>query len=90
MVLKVYTTNLGFQSNPIPTFSPIFNPRTLPYKTPKLFESSSSHRNVYVYRSSIVDNQQLVSFDEPENQLIDALIGIQGQGRSASPQQLNV
>uniref|UniRef100_A0A2N9IST9 Plastid lipid-associated protein/fibrillin conserved domain-containing protein n=1 Tax=Fagus sylvatica TaxID=28930 RepID=A0A2N9IST9_FAGSY len=89
MVLKVYTTNLGFQSNPIPTFSPIFNPRTLPYKTPKLFESSSSHRNVYVYRSSIVDNQQLVSFNEPENQLIDALIGIQGRGRSASPQQLN-
>ncbi|GMY21124.1 probable plastid-lipid-associated protein 12, chloroplastic isoform X1 [Fagus crenata] len=39
--------------------------------------------------STIVDNQQLVSFNEPENQLIDALIGIQGQGRSASPQQLN-
>ncbi|XP_030955639.1 probable plastid-lipid-associated protein 12, chloroplastic isoform X1 [Quercus lobata] len=89
MFLKVYTTNLGFQSNPVPTFSPIFNPRTLPYKTPKLFESSSSHRNVFVYRSNVVDKQQLVSFNEPENQLIEALIGIQGRGRSASPQQLS-
>nr|XP_023880336.1 probable plastid-lipid-associated protein 12, chloroplastic isoform X2 [Quercus suber] len=89
MFLKVYTTNLGFQSNPVPTFSPIFNPRTLPYKTPKFFESSSSHRNVFVYRSNVVDKQQLVSFNEPENQLIEALIGIQGRGRSASPQQLS-
>ncbi|KAF3964189.1 hypothetical protein CMV_011491 [Castanea mollissima] len=89
MFLKVYTTNLGFQSNPVPTSSPIFNPRTLPFKTPKLFESSSSHRNVFVYRSNVVDKQQLVSFNEPENQLIEALIGIQGRGRSASPQQLS-
>lgn len=90
MFLKVYTSNLGFQSNPVPTFSPIFNPRTLPFKTPKLFESSSGHRNVFVYRSNVVDKQQLVSFNEPENQLIEALIGIQGRGRSASPQQLSV
>ncbi|KAM4096853.1 hypothetical protein ACJW30_08G136200 [Castanea mollissima] len=89
MFLKVYTTNLGFQSNPVPTSSPIFNPRTLPFKTPKLFESSSGHRNVFVYRSNVVDKQQLVSFNEPENQLIEALIGIQGRGRSASPQQLS-
>lgn len=36
-----------------------------------------------------MDKQQLVSFNEPENQLIEALIGIQGRGRSASPQQLS-
>ncbi|KAM3740907.1 hypothetical protein ACB098_08G135000 [Castanea mollissima] len=39
--------------------------------------------------SNVVDKQQLVSFNEPENQLIEALIGIQGRGRSASPQQLS-
>ncbi|KAK9999738.1 hypothetical protein SO802_019341 [Lithocarpus litseifolius] len=89
MFLKVYASYLGFQSNPVPTFSPIFSPRTLPFKTPKLFEPSSSHRNVFVYRSNVVDKQQLVSFNEPENQLIEALIGIQGRGRSASPQQLS-
>ncbi|PIA53133.1 hypothetical protein AQUCO_00900028v1 [Aquilegia coerulea] len=44
--------------------------------------------------SSLVDDQQLssssssVSFTEAENLLIEAVIGIQGRGRSASPQQI--
>ncbi|KAA0041357.1 hypothetical protein IC582_009810 [Cucumis melo] len=42
-------------------------------------------------RSSLVDEQQkeVVSFSEPENSLIDALIGVQGRGRSVSSQQLS-
>ena len=43
-------------------------------------------------RSSLVDEQQkeVVSFSQPENSLIDALIGVQGRGRSVSSQQLSV
>jgi len=33
---------------------------------------------------------QQISFTESENSLIEALLGIQGRGRSSSPQQLNV
>jgi hypothetical protein len=90
MALKVYTTNLGLQWNPTPTFSPRFSPRTLRYKSRKLFECSRSSRDVSVNGSNLVDEQQQVSFTEPENQLVEALIGIQGRGRSASPQQLSV
>jgi hypothetical protein len=93
MALKVYTTNLGtYQWNPTPTFSPIFTPTTLRYKSPspKLLEFPRSRRDVSVRGSNLVDEQQQIAFTEPENQLIDALIGIQGRGRSASPQQLSV
>ncbi|KAE8037012.1 hypothetical protein FH972_009639 [Carpinus fangiana] len=92
MALKVYTTNFGtYQWNPTPTFSPIFTPTTLRYKSPspKLLEFSRSRRDVSVRGSNLVDEQQQIAFTEPENQLIDALIGIQGRGRSASPQQLS-
>ncbi|XP_022987046.1 probable plastid-lipid-associated protein 12, chloroplastic isoform X2 [Cucurbita maxima] len=42
-------------------------------------------------RSSLVDEQQkeVVSFSEPENSLIEALIGVQGRGRAVSSQQLS-
>ncbi|CAI0439914.1 unnamed protein product [Linum tenue] len=44
-------------------------------------------------QSSLTNQQQqqkdIPLFSEPENRLIDALIGIQGRGKSASPQQLN-
>lgn len=40
-------------------------------------------------RCALLDEQQgQVSFTEEENSLIEALVGIQGRGRSASPQQL--
>lgn len=46
-------------------------------------------------RFALLDEQQqrqqaLVSFTDEENSLIEALLGIQGRGRSASPQQLTV
>ncbi|XP_020584058.1 probable plastid-lipid-associated protein 12, chloroplastic isoform X3 [Phalaenopsis equestris] len=37
--------------------------------------------------ASLVEERE-ISFTEPESALVDALIGIQGRGRSASPQQL--
>ncbi|PWA86762.1 plastid-lipid associated protein PAP / fibrillin family protein [Artemisia annua] len=37
---------------------------------------------------SAVDEQQKISFSDAESSLISSLIGIQGRGRSASPQQL--
>lgn len=51
------------------------------------------HRHIRLRcRSSLVDEQQkeVVSFSEPENSLIEALIGVQGRGRSVSSQQLSV
>lgn len=50
----------------------------------------SSVKKTHVCQSSLVDEQQQqISFNEQENQLINALVGIQGRGKSASPQQLN-
>ncbi|KAI9114828.1 hypothetical protein K1719_013841 [Acacia pycnantha] len=50
----------------------------------------SSPKDSFVVRSSQVQQQEeQIPFTEPENSLIDALIGIQGRGRSASPQQLD-
>ncbi|KAK8649238.1 hypothetical protein V6N13_129971 [Hibiscus sabdariffa] len=50
--------------------------------------SPSIRKTLRICRSSLV-NQQQASFTDQEKQLIDALIGIQGRGRSASPRQLN-
>ena len=77
-------TNLGFGFRPVPTF--------IPSKT-------CFTRKNQIYRSvscSLVNKQQQqqsvdqVSFSKDENSLIEALIGIQGRGRSASPLQLQV
>ncbi|XWS52421.1 hypothetical protein CRYUN_Cryun11dG0069600 [Craigia yunnanensis] len=49
-------------------------------------------KSLRICRCSLVNEQkqqQQASFTEQEKQLIDALIGIQGRGRSASPQRLN-
>ncbi|XP_050219808.1 probable plastid-lipid-associated protein 12, chloroplastic [Mercurialis annua] len=47
----------------------------------------NSRKCRHVCQSSAVDEQQ-ISFSEPETHLIDALIGIQGRGKSATPRQL--
>lgn len=79
-------TNLGFGFRPVPTF--------IPSKT--CFTRNLLRKN-QIYRSvscSLVNKQQQsvdqVSFSKDENSLIEALIGIQGRGRSASPLQLQV
>ncbi|XP_021895688.1 probable plastid-lipid-associated protein 12, chloroplastic [Carica papaya] len=70
--------------------SPLLNSGTFAFRHQKLRKKSfRSRKNLHVHRSSLVGEQQKVSFTEPETQLIEALIGIQGRGRSASPQQLN-
>ncbi|CBI16461.3 hypothetical protein VitviT2T_007797 [Vitis vinifera] len=87
--MAIEIANLGFQLNPLPTFSPVFVPRTV-LKSSK--RCRFDRRNLLLLRppaSSLVDEQPQVSFTEPENRLIDSLVGIQGRGRSASPQQLS-
>ncbi|KAL6203783.1 hypothetical protein ACLB2K_027482 [Fragaria x ananassa] len=71
------------------TSAPTFHSRqflhrpTFPPKTTLRFRNSSSST-----RANSLTAEQ-VSFTEEENSLVEALIGIQGRGRSASPQQLN-
>ncbi|XVF69745.1 hypothetical protein PTKIN_Ptkin11bG0106400 [Pterospermum kingtungense] len=65
--------------------------RTLRSPIPKTFNLKPPIRKSFrICHSSLVNQQQQeASFTEEEKQLIDALIGIQGRGRSASPHQLN-
>nr|UWI82204.1 putative plastid-lipid-associated protein 12 [Populus tomentosa] len=84
MALRFHAAiNLSLQLSPSPTlFAPSF------CKPQKLLKSSV--KKTHVCQSSLVDEQQQqISFNEQENQLINALVGIQGRGKSASPQQLN-
>lgn len=74
------------------TVSSIYRPSL--FTAASLNSSPSSSRinrtnNSIVLRASLVQ-QQDAQFTQEENQLIDALIGIQGRGRSASPTKLNV
>ncbi|EOY32417.1 Structural molecule, putative isoform 2 [Theobroma cacao] len=59
---------------------------------PSLFKPSvnpnPNRLTLHICRCSLVNEQQ-ASFTEQEKRLIDALIGIQGRGRSASSNQLN-
>lgn len=91
MALNVHPTYLRFQSSSNAAFSLI--PCSLRFTSPNPFKSSRIPLDRFICRSSQVqqqEEQEQVPFTEPENSLIDALIGIQGRGRSASPQQLNV
>ncbi|CAK9314149.1 unnamed protein product [Citrullus colocynthis] len=59
---------------------------------PPIKRCDRHHRHIRLRcRSSLVDEQQkeVVLFSEPENSLIEALIGVQGRGRSVSSQQLS-
>lgn len=86
MALKVNATT--------PTFllhRSFFTPQT-PYLPPiKPYHRNHTHIRLRC-RSSLLDEQrkEAVSFSEPENSLIQALIGVQGRGRSVSSQQLTV
>ncbi|XP_030512632.1 probable plastid-lipid-associated protein 12, chloroplastic [Rhodamnia argentea] len=66
-------------------------PQTLNRRSPKSVEyrRNRGRDGLVACRSSLVGEQQEASpFTDPETQLIEALIGIQGRGRSANPQQL--
>ncbi|KAF8403912.1 hypothetical protein HHK36_012018 [Tetracentron sinense] len=83
--MAVGVAQLGFRLNSTPPFGP-FSQRNRP-RFPKSLESCRRKLISRPLSSSLVDEQQ-ISFTEPENLLIEALIGIQGRGRSASPLQL--
>ncbi|KAH7833641.1 hypothetical protein Vadar_008361 [Vaccinium darrowii] len=89
---------LGLQLAPLPTILlRKSSPRRSRLQFRFGFEPSVNRRAAFLLRPpscSLVDEQQkqgteVVSlFNEQENALVEALIGIQGRGRSASPQQL--
>ncbi|KAF5748800.1 plastid-lipid-associated protein 12 chloroplastic [Tripterygium wilfordii] len=91
MALKFCATNSGLQLNSSHAFSSSLKPKPLvSLKSHISFKSFRNQRHLKICQSSLVDEQQQeTSFSDAENQLIDALIGIQGRGRSASPRQLN-
>ncbi|KAF6139179.1 hypothetical protein GIB67_023232 [Kingdonia uniflora] len=77
--MAVEVTKLGFHLNSSPSLA----------STRKLSKASFAPRKLLdISASSIVEQQRNVSFTEPETRLIGALLGIQGRGRNASPQQL--
>lgn len=83
--------NVGFGLRPLSAFTPSTTCSAFGLQgARKLLRNEKIHRFV---SCSLVNKQQSmdqVSFSEDENLLIEALIGIQGRGRSASPQQLQV
>ncbi|KAK4266520.1 hypothetical protein QN277_027424 [Acacia crassicarpa] len=75
----------GFHFPPNSAFS--LPPSSIRLSSPK---SCLIPKDSFVVRFSQVQQQEeQLPFTEPENSLIDALIGIQGRGRSASPHQLD-
>lgn len=83
----------GLQLNTVTPSPALLAPQTLDRRSPKSVEYRRSRRRdgLVACRSSLVGEQQEASpFTDPETQLIEALIGIQGRGRSATPQQLQV
>ncbi|ESQ30365.1 hypothetical protein EUTSA_v10011532mg [Eutrema salsugineum] len=95
--LRFYTVEMSLQClSPCPS-SPISlsssSPRYHLLKTTN--KIPNSHRNCRTLRiscsssSTVTDQTQQSSFNDAEMKLIDALIGIQGRGKSASPKQLN-
>ncbi|XP_043691086.1 probable plastid-lipid-associated protein 12, chloroplastic [Telopea speciosissima] len=83
--MAVEVAKLGFHWNSSSVSIP-FAPRCR-LKPLNPFQSSQRKLLAAPLSSSLVEEQPL-SFTVPENFLIEALIGIQGRGRSASPEQL--
>ncbi|XP_044505613.1 probable plastid-lipid-associated protein 12, chloroplastic [Mangifera indica] len=79
---------LRFHASNISACPPPFPHRIHKFFSSKPFKPSATRPTSLLLRASVVEQQEL-TFTEEENQLIDALIGIQGRGKSASPQQIN-
>ncbi|XP_027933896.1 probable plastid-lipid-associated protein 12, chloroplastic isoform X3 [Vigna unguiculata] len=73
IIMALNVVNLGFQPSILPS-------------SPSSFVSPKPLKDRFVPGCSRVEQ---ISFTESENSLIEALLGIQGRGRSSSPQQLN-
>ncbi|KAK9123142.1 hypothetical protein Sjap_012744 [Stephania japonica] len=59
------------------------------FRFPKLRDDGYRAGKLSIFRSAaLVDDREHISFTESENELIEAILGIQGRGRSASPEQL--
>ncbi|KAL7616768.1 hypothetical protein Lser_V15G02581 [Lactuca serriola] len=92
MVCSLDVANLGIRFNPLPHIDTTFiNQRRIRPRSVIAFPTSDclKHRLLRRISCSTVDEQQIQqAFSDAENSLISSLIGIQGRGRSASPQQL--
>ncbi|CAH1419436.1 unnamed protein product [Lactuca virosa] len=92
MVCSLDVANLGLRFNPFPhTDTTFINQRRIRPRSVIAFPTSDclKHRLLRSISCSTVDEQQIQqAFSDAENSLISSLIGIQGRGRSASPQQL--
>ncbi|KAI6685925.1 hypothetical protein NL676_031838 [Syzygium grande] len=81
----------GLQFNTAAPSPALLAPQILDRRSPKSVRCrrSRGRDGSVACRSSLVGEQQEASpFTDPEAQLIEALIGIQGRGRSATPRQL--
>ncbi|XXG60135.1 hypothetical protein AAC387_Pa04g2109 [Persea americana] len=83
------TSMLGFRSN-FSHFQSPFSPKTRPRSHSKTLEFDRRRKplSIRFSSSSVVEEEQQISFTEPETALVEALVGIQGRGRAAAPQQL--
>ncbi|CAI9268562.1 unnamed protein product [Lactuca saligna] len=92
MVCSLDVANLGIRFNPLPHVDTTFiNQRRIRPRSVIVFPTSDclKHRLPRRISCSAVDEEQIQqTFSDAENSLISSLIGIQGRGRSASPQQL--
>ncbi|GAB4856103.1 Probable plastid-lipid-associated protein 12, chloroplastic [Ancistrocladus abbreviatus] len=81
--------NLGFRLSHFRAYSPLLNPCCL---SPRHFTFSCRRNPQFRIRSSSLvrtaEEQEGIRFTKDENRLVEALVGIQGRGRSASPQQI--
>lgn len=77
-----------------PAVSTIFTPSSTSISCFSSLQNNNNNKKINgcSVSCSLVNKQSShqVSFSKDENLLIEALIGIQGRGRSASPQQLQV
>ncbi|KAK4791495.1 hypothetical protein SAY86_031908 [Trapa natans] len=90
MALHINPMNIRLLSSSLAHSTRSSTPRTLVLRSPGSSRGGQRGRNFFhICRSSLVDELEGTSaFTAPEAQLIEALIGIQGRGRSASPEQL--
>ncbi|GAB2276963.1 Probable plastid-lipid-associated protein 12, chloroplastic [Dionaea muscipula] len=96
VVCRMETANLGLRLPQLPPpLSPLLNPRAPSSDTPSLrclrkpnkFRIPSSSSSSSLVNPDQQQRRGQLKFTDDENRLIEALIGIQGRGRSASPQQ---
>ncbi|KAL5707624.1 putative plastid-lipid-associated protein 12 [Ranunculus cassubicifolius] len=84
--MAIDVAKLGFRLNSVPVINSFKFPTSI--NTPRRRNQFLCIRSPSASLTTEQQQEQIVPFSEPETRLIEALIGIQGRGRSASPQQI--